>query len=147
MVSFPDLSRLASRREGRGLELRLRRYALVGSAGVVLGLFALLGLGRHIAAMFHVPAALWLFLVAFSALALLGVFSTISGFLLQAWGEEARAAKLSLATLLLACAFHVPAVSAWGLWGVVAAGGAAELRRGLGAPRRRSADFARGAAG
>lgn len=127
LMHFPELTRLASRGEVKAIRGGLLRYVAAATVGVGGGLVLLGVFVEPIADAFHVPRPLAPFLVVFSGLAYLGVFSTMCGFLLQAWGQESRAARLSLATLLLALAYQVAAVTMWGLWGVVVAVTAAEI--------------------
>src|SRR5262249_22560129 len=97
------------------------------TAGVLAGLLVLAAFRASLGSVFHVPSALSPFLLLFAAVALLGVWSTMGGFLLQAWGQERRVARLSLVTLLSATVYQLVAVCLWGLWGIVAAVAAAEL--------------------
>jgi O-antigen/teichoic acid export membrane protein len=67
------------------------------------------------------------FVVAFAVLAFPGSLSIVAGLVMQARGEERLVSRLSVVTLSLALVYQMAALRAFGLWGIVAAVGAAEL--------------------
>lgn len=127
LLHFPELTRRAQEHDSAGMRAIVVRYTITSAAGVIFGLLCLVFLSRPLGASLDVPASSYGFVLAFAALALLSIFSAISGFLMQARGQEAAAARLSVLTLSMAIAYQVAALSAWGLWGIVAAVTAAEL--------------------
>jgi len=127
LMHFPELTRLARADDARGTRQILVRYAIVSGIGIVLALIVLAAIVGPISSALKFPGRYGSFLLAFAAVALLGVFSTMASFLMQARGMEMAAARLSLWTLCLAIVYQVAALSLWGLWGIVGAVAAAEI--------------------
>ena len=125
LIYFPEMTRLAN--DARGVRTILVRYTIISATGVTCGLTALGVFASRVTAVLKVPRAFTPFVVAFAALALLSIFSTIAGFLMQARGQEHRAARLSIVTLGLALVYQLTALHWWGLPGIIAAVAAAEL--------------------
>jgi O-antigen/teichoic acid export membrane protein len=125
LIYFPELTRIAN--DSRGVRAILVRYTIISATGVTCGLTALGVFAARVTAVLKVPRAFTPFVVAFAALALLSIFSTIAGFLMQARGQEHRAARLSIITLGLALVYQLTALHWWGLPGIIAAVAAAEL--------------------
>jgi O-antigen/teichoic acid export membrane protein len=151
LVHFPELTRRLQERSS-GVRTVLMRYALVSAAGVTAGLLAVALLLQPLGRILNVPPVYRAFLVVFAGLAYLSIFSTIAGFLLQAYGQERLAARLSLLTLAAALGYQFVTVRQWGLDGIVIGVAASELTSiavfgtAVRSSRRRAA-FADGAAG
>jgi O-antigen/teichoic acid export membrane protein len=127
LLYFPDLTRRAQAGDVRGMRHVLLRYTIVSMLGVTLGVAILIVLISPIAEQLKVPSTYGTFIVAFAALTYLTTFSTMSGFLLQARGDESLAARLSLLTLLLALVYQVAALALAGLPGILFAAAAGEV--------------------
>ena len=127
LLYFPDLTRHAQAGEARAMRDLVLRYTIISILGVTLGVAILALLSSRIAHLLNVPSGHTPFIVAFAAVTYLTIFSIMSGFLMQARGEERLAARLSLIALLLALVYQVVALAAWGLAGIVVATAAGEL--------------------
>lgn len=127
LIHFPELTRKAHEEDTRGMRQILVRYTMVSGASVALGVVGLAVLAGPMSGALKVPRSFAPFVVIFAALAFLSIFSTILGFVMQARGEEAAAARLSLVTLSLALVYQITALSAFGLWGIVVAVAASEI--------------------
>ena len=127
LTQFPELTRRSRVGDGAAVRGILARYAIVSFGGVLLGAVALLAFAGRVAAALDVPPAMMPFVIAYAFLAFLGALSVVAGFVLQARGEEHLVSRLSLVTLSLALVYQITALRAFGLWGIVAAVGAAEV--------------------
>jgi O-antigen/teichoic acid export membrane protein len=127
LTQFPELTRRWQ--DGNGGEVRriLVRYSIVSGLAVLLGAIVLVSAAGRIASVLDVPPAMMPFVIAFAALSFPSSLSTVSGFFMQARGEERLVSRLSLVTLSLALVYQVAALRAFGLWGIVAAVGAADV--------------------
>ena len=65
--------------------------------------------------------------MTFAVLSFPSSLSVMAGFFMQARGQERLVSRLSVVTLSLALIYQVTALRAFGLWGIVAAVGAAEV--------------------
>lgn len=126
LVHFPDLTRRLQTRSP-GVSGVLVRYATLSAAGVTIGVACLSLLVQPLSRAMGVPLSYQRFLIVFAAIAYLSIFSTIAGFVLQAYGRERLAARLSVLTLASALLYQVIALRYWGLNGIVVAVAAAEL--------------------
>jgi O-antigen/teichoic acid export membrane protein len=127
LTQFPELTREWQEGDGRAVRRILVRYTIVSALGVLAGAVLLVSLGGRIAAALDVPPAMMPFVVAFAVLAFPSSLSIVAGFFLQARGEERLVSRLSVVTLSLALLYQIAALRAFGLWGIVAAVGAAEV--------------------
>lgn len=127
LIYFPDLTRRTAEKDVPGVRAIVLRYTIISCIGVMVGLGVLAIAIGPMSAMFGLPAGGARFVMAFAAVGLLSVFSTMAGFRVQAGGQEGTAARLSVATLLFAIVYQIAALSWLGLWGIVAAAAAAEL--------------------
>lgn len=127
LTQFPELTRRSHAGDRAAVRRILARYTIVSGAGVLLGTAVLASLAGRIDAALDVPPAMMPFVISFAALSLLSTLSIGAGFLLQARGEERLVSRLSVVTLGLAVIYQVAALRAFGLWGIVAAVGAAEV--------------------
>ena len=123
---FPEVTRQLRDGDARAVRRILVRYTIVSFLGALLGAIVLAGVAGRIAAVLDVPPAMMPFVIAFAALAFPSSLSLGAGFLMQARGEEHLVSRLSVVTLTLALVYQVTALWAFGLWGIVAAVGAAE---------------------
>jgi O-antigen/teichoic acid export membrane protein len=127
LTQFPELTRRSQAGDGQASRRIVARYALVSGAAVLLGAAVLVGGRDRLAAALDVPAPMMPFVIAYAALAFVSSVSLMAGFLLQARGEERAVWRLSVLTAALALLYQTAALRAYGLWGIVAAVGAAEL--------------------
>jgi O-antigen/teichoic acid export membrane protein len=127
LTQFPELTRRWRDGDAAAVRRIIVRYAIVSALGVLLGAVVLTGAAGRIAAVLDVPPAMMPFVVAFAAVSFLSSLSVGAGFLMQARGEERLVSRLSVVTLSLALVYQVAALRALGLWGIVAAVGAAEV--------------------
>lgn len=141
LTQFPELTRRAQDGDSRAIRRILVRYIVVSGLGVLLGTVVLGSVAGRVAAAFDVPRPMMPFVIAFAVLSFPSSLSIVAGFLLQARGEERLVSRLSVVTLSLALVYQIAALRAFGLWGIVAAVGAAELTTiavfGLGLARSR----------
>ena len=126
LTQFPELTRRWQDGDGRAVRRILVRYAIVSGLATLLGAVVLISVAGRIAAALDVPPAMLPFVVAFAALAFPSSLSIGAGFFMQARGEERLVSRLSVVTLSLALVYQMAALRAFGLWGIVAAVGAAE---------------------
>jgi O-antigen/teichoic acid export membrane protein len=127
LTRFPALTRLAKTGDVRAIRDIVARYvksSALAVAGCVIVLWMTIYAGAPILGFSVHYAPL---VAAVGTLAFLGILSMMAGFLLQAYGEEARAVRLSLATLVASVVFQFTALTLFGLWGVVLAIAAAEI--------------------
>lgn len=127
LLHFPELTRQSREGNAAGVRRIIIRYSITSAAGVAAGLVGLGMLARPLSRGLDIPQGSAAFVLTFAALALVSIVNTIFGFLMQARGQEALAARLSVVTLSLAIVYQVAALSAWGLWGIVPAVAGAEL--------------------
>ena len=127
LTQFPELTREWQEGDNRAVRRILVRYTIVSALGVLAGAVLLVSLGGRIAAALDVPPAMMPFVVAFALLAFPSSLSIVAGFFLQARGEERLVSRLSVVTLSLALLYQIAALRAFGLWGIVAAVGGAEV--------------------
>ena len=127
LLYFPDLTRRAQAGDVQGMRHVLLRYTIVSMLGVTLGVASLIVLISPLAELLKVPSTYATFMIAFAAITYLTTFSTMCGFLMQARGDEGRAARFSILTLLLALGYQVVALALLGLPGIVFAAVAGEL--------------------
>ena len=127
LMQFPELTRRSKDGDGRAVRRILVRYTIVSGLGALLVAVVLLMLAGPIARVLDVPPSMMPFVVAFAALAFPSSLSIVSGFFMQARGDERLVGWLSVVTLSLALAYQMAALRAFGLWGIVIAVGAAEV--------------------
>lgn len=127
MATFPALTRAEQEGDARGTRQLLARYTRTTLLGVTVSLVVLALVIRPITNVLKFPERFNGFVMAFAALALIGIFSTMAGFLMQARGKETLAARLSLAALILSVVYQLVALRAMGLWGIVVAVALAEI--------------------
>jgi O-antigen/teichoic acid export membrane protein len=126
LTQFPELTRRWKDGDGRAVRRILARYTIVSILGALLGAAVMAGMAGRIAAALDVPPSMMPFVIAYAAVAIPGSLSVGVGFLMQARGEERLVSRLSVLTLALALVYQTAALRAFGLWGIVAAVGAAE---------------------
>lgn len=127
LTIFPQLTRFEEAGDHDGVRHAVTRYVMLSAGAVGVGLLVLALLKDLVGRVLKVPPPLMPFVIAFAAVALLSIFSTICGFLLQARGGEHVAARLSVLTVILALVYQIVALRSLGLWGIVAAVCAAEI--------------------
>ena len=127
LLHFPELTRRTREGDVAGVRRIIIRYSITSTAGVALGLLCLLMAAGPLSDGLDVPRESAAFVLTFAAIAFVSSVNAILGFLMQARGQEALAARLSVVTLSLAIVYQVAALSAWGLWGIVPAVAGAEL--------------------
>jgi len=127
LTQFPDLTRRWQDGDLRTVRRILARYTVVSALGALLGVIVLARVAGVVAAALDVPPAMMPFVIAFAALAFPSSLSLVAGFFMQARGEEHLASRLSVVTLSLSLVYQTAALRAFGLWGIVAAVGAAEM--------------------
>lgn len=127
LTLFPELTRRAHQDDHAGVRRIVVRYAILSAIAVMMGVILLALLSRPIGDVLKMPPPYMPFVIAFAGVALLSVFSTITGFLMQARGAEKLAARLSVVTVLLALLYQLAALSRFGLWGIIGAVAAAEI--------------------
>jgi O-antigen/teichoic acid export membrane protein len=127
LTQFPELTRRWREGDGRAVRRILIRYTIVSGLGALLGAIVLAAIAGRIAAALDVPPAMMPFVVAFAALSFPSSLSIVAGFFVQARGEERLVSRLSVVTLTMALVYQMAALRAFGLWGIVAAVGAADV--------------------
>jgi len=127
LTEFPELTRRWQDGDGGSVRRILVRYTIVSGLGVLLGAVVLVSAAGRVAAVLDVPPAMMPFVIAFAVLSFPSSLSLLAGFFMQARGEERLVSRLSVVTLSLALVYQMAALRAFGLWGIVAAVGAAEL--------------------
>jgi O-antigen/teichoic acid export membrane protein len=127
LVHFPDLTRRTRAGDAAGVRAVVIRYSVVSVACIVAALAAIALLMPLARQAFRLPRHGGAFVLALAALAVLSVFSTMAGFLVQAAGREHLAARLSLITLVMAALYQLAALRWLGLWGIIPAMIAAEV--------------------
>src|SRR5262249_47809221 len=127
LTQFPELTRRWQDGDRGAVRHMLIRYTIVSGLGVVAAAAALVSVAGRIAAALDVPPAAMPFVVAFAVLSFPSSLSLMAGFFLQARGEERLVSRLSVLTLSLALVYQMAALQVFGLWGIVAAVGAAEV--------------------
>ncbi len=127
LIYFPELTRRTTAGDFPEVRRIVLRYTIISCTGIVMGVGVLASVMGPMGAMFKLPPGGAAFVVAFAAVSLLSVFSTMAGFRVQAGGRESIAARLSVVTLVCAAIFQITALKALGLWGIVVAAIAAEL--------------------
>lgn len=127
LVHFPDLTRRTRAGDAAGVRAVVIRYSVVSIACIAAALASIALLMPLVRQAFRLPPGGGAFVLALAALAVLSVFSTMAGFLVQAAGREHLAARLSLITLALAALYQLGALRWLGLWGIIPAMIAAEV--------------------
>jgi O-antigen/teichoic acid export membrane protein len=127
LTQFPELTRRWQDGNVRAVRRILVRYTIVSGLDALLGAIVLAAVADRVAAVLNVPPAMMPFVVAFAALSFLSSLNVLAGFLMQARGDERLASQLSVLTLSLALVYQIAALRAFGLWGIVAGVGAAEV--------------------
>jgi O-antigen/teichoic acid export membrane protein len=127
LLHFPDMTRRARDNDVPGVRRLVVRYTITAGGAVLLGLAVLAAAAGPFSDAFEIPRHAVAFVLAFAALSLLSIISTIMAMLMQARGEEATAARLSVVTLSLAIVYQTAALFLWGLWGIVAGVAASEV--------------------
>jgi O-antigen/teichoic acid export membrane protein len=127
LTQFPELTRRWQDGDGPAVRRILVRYTIVSGLGALLGAVVLVSAAGRIAALLDVPPTMMPFVVAFAVLSFPSSLSIVAGFFMQARGEERLVSRLSVVTLSLALVYQMAALRAFGLWGIVAAVGAAEV--------------------
>jgi O-antigen/teichoic acid export membrane protein len=127
LLQFPELTRRAMAADLPAVRRILVRYTIASALGVGAGLIVLAVFIAPIARALRVPAQHEWLLLAYSALALLTIFSAMMPFLLQARGLESTAARLSILTLMLGLSLQVAALSRFGLPGILLGAGLSDV--------------------
>ena len=127
LTQFPELTRRWQDGDVRAVRRILVRYTIVSGLNAFLGAIVLAAVAGRVAAVLNIPPAMMPFVVVYAALSFLSSLNVVAGFLMQARGDERLASQLSVLTLSLALAYQIAALRAFGLWGIVAGVGAAEV--------------------
>jgi len=127
LTQFPELTRRWQDGDVRAVRRIVVRYTIVSGLDALLGAIALAAVADRVGAVLNFPPAMMPFVIAFAALSFLSSLNVVAGFLMQARGGERLASRLSVVTLSLALVYQIAALRAFGLWGILAAVGAAEV--------------------
>jgi O-antigen/teichoic acid export membrane protein len=127
LLHFPEITRAVQSGAGGRVRSILIRYSIFSCGTVGAGLIALGVLAPRIGRVLNVPPQFSSFLVAFAAISLITVFSSMAGFVMQARGREKEAARLAAWMLVVGVAYQLVALRVFGLWGICIAVTAGEI--------------------
>lgn len=121
LLIYPRLTAAVTQADRSAFRASLRQYFYSSSTIVVCGLLVLWLVREPLCSLLDVPPASSTFLVLYVSMAFISTINAMGGAVLQACGEENRAAWLGAAVLILAVPLQVFAVRQWGMWGALSA--------------------------